>query len=130
MSWFQILKTKCVQSCSWRASVLLSLAPSPIKKTWTSSCILEPSRQVRHASPVNPSLWCVTCFMIPSQHKIIQNIYHRVKTNCLLLHFWNNFNQIKIAFSVALAFCTLKNAGLFKPKVGLNMDKPNYWVKF
>jgi len=22
-----------------------------------------------------------------------------------------------------------KNAGLFKPKVGSNMDKPNYWVK-
>jgi len=26
-------------------------------------------------------------------------------------------------------FCTLKNAGLFQPKFGSNMDKPKCWVK-
>jgi len=35
---------------------------------------------------------------------------------------------LKLCLLVKIS-CTLKNAGLFQPKFGSNMDKPKCWVK-
>jgi len=37
-------------------------------------------------------------------------------------------NTLNISFNLGLRY-TLKNAGLFQPKFGSNMDKPKCWVQ-
>jgi len=40
------------------------------------------------------------------------------------------FLRVRLCLCVyTVCFYTLKNAGLFQPKFGSNMDKPKFWVK-
>jgi len=43
---------------------------------------------------------------------------------------WSTTHLLKSRFIFDALHYTLKNAGLFQPKFGSNMDKPSRWVTF